>query len=308
MSTQTQNKRSYSLTAWKSLGILRAVEDRSLFVIDSAYHNPAALDRPVILMLHGFPTSSWDWQHQWDTLAADFRVIAFDMLGFGFSEKPYRHRYTIHEQADLAEALISDLGVGPFSVLAHDYGDTVAQELLARDNDRVETGEQTGSIRAVCLLNGGLFPETHRARRAQKLLVGPAGGLFVKLFGEKALARNLTNVFGKNTPPSQEELNNFWYLTLYNNGRRNLHRLMWYMKDRIEHRSRWLSALVDTSAPLALINGSSDPVSGSHMVQRYKQLVGKGEIIELPDIGHYPQLEAPDDVTQHSAQFLRKHI
>lgn len=272
-------------------------------MIDSAGEDASVQTRPVLLLLHGFPTSSWDWHYQWDVLSTDFRLITFDMLGFGYSQKPYRHRYSIHEQADLAETLLHDLGISECAILAHDYGDTVTQELLARDNHRA-----AASIWAVCLLNGGLFPETHRARLAQKLLVGPAGGFFVKLFGRKALERNLTNVFGEHTPPSREELDNFWHLTLHNKGSRNLHRLMWYMKDRLEHRARWLSALTDTSASLALINGSTDPVSGSHMVERYEQLVGKGEIIELPDIGHYPQLESPDEVTRHALAFFRKSL
>lgn len=103
-------------------------------------------------------------------------------------------------------------------------------------------------------------------------------------------------------------MNNFWELTQYNNGQRNLHRLMWYMKDRRQHRSRWVNALKDTKAPLALINGSSDPISGAHMVTRYRELIGKGTIVEMSDIGHYPQLEAPEEVTSHVLSFFQEKL
>ncbi len=294
----------YTLEAWKRLGQFHTVQDRSLFVVDSSWSDLEAQSGcPVLLLLHGFPTSSWDWHYQWDALANRYRVITFDLLGFGYSDKPHNHRYRIHEQADLTLELLEQLGVGRFSILAHDYGDTVAQEILARS---LEGGAP--QIDAACLLNGGLFPETHRARLAQKLLVGPAGGLFVHAFGRRTLEKNLINVFGNHTAPTRTELDNFWALTQHNDGRRNLHRLMWYMKDRLEHRSRWVRALTDTNAPLGLINGSSDPVSGAHMVDRFRELVGKGDIVELPGIGHYPQLEAPEEVTHHVLTFFEDHI
>ncbi|WP_227538139.1 alpha/beta fold hydrolase [Marinobacter vulgaris] len=86
----------------------------------------------TILLIHGFPTASWDWHKIWPALRQAHRVVAMDMLGFGFSEKPASHRYSIHQQADIVEGVVRQLGLDRFHVLAHDYGDTVAQELLAR--------------------------------------------------------------------------------------------------------------------------------------------------------------------------------
>ena len=50
---------------------------------------------PALVLVHGYPTSSWDWAKIWAPLAARFDVIAPDMLGFGFSAKPRGHRYRI---------------------------------------------------------------------------------------------------------------------------------------------------------------------------------------------------------------------
>ena len=86
-----------------------------------------------LLLIHGFPTASWDWHYLWQPLAQRYRVIACDMLGFGDSAKPLNHTYSLLEQADLQQALLAHLQVEqPVHVLAHDYGDSVAQELLAR--------------------------------------------------------------------------------------------------------------------------------------------------------------------------------
>ncbi len=91
------------------------------------------------------------------------------MLGLGFSDEPDPHAWSTMEQADLWEALAIERRLAKFHVLAHDYGDTVAQELPARRNE----GSGVGTWLCVCFLDGGLFPETHRARLLQKLLLEP---------------------------------------------------------------------------------------------------------------------------------------
>ncbi len=151
---------------WRSQGRFATLLGHEIFYADTATSGT-----PPILLIHGFPTSSWDWAWVWDELAADHRLIAPDLLGFGFSDKPNPHTYSIAEQADLCEALVRELGLGEHHVLAHDYGDTVAQELLARQNE----GTGAGRWRSLCLLNGGLFPETHRPRPIQKLLLSSLG-------------------------------------------------------------------------------------------------------------------------------------
>jgi pimeloyl-ACP methyl ester carboxylesterase len=140
---------------WRERGHFSRLDGREIFCMDSG-----ELDKPAIFLIHGFPTSSWDWVPIWAALNEAYRLVALDMLGFGFSDKPDAHRYSIMEQADLCEALLVDRKLGRFHVLAHDYGDTVAQELLARQNE----GKGVGSWLSVCFLNGGLFPETHQAR------------------------------------------------------------------------------------------------------------------------------------------------
>ena len=133
---------------WQSRGELEILLGHSIFVVDEG-----AAHLPTIVLLHGFPTSSWDWQLIWDELAKDYRLIALDMLGFGFSDKPNSRQYSIHGQADIVEALVKTKGLTNFHVLAHDYGDTVAQELLARQLE----GTGSGTWLSCCLLNGGLF-------------------------------------------------------------------------------------------------------------------------------------------------------
>jgi pimeloyl-ACP methyl ester carboxylesterase len=250
----------------------------------------------ALVCIHGFPTASWDWHRLWPALTARWRVVAPDMLGFGFSTKPQDHRYSIHEQASLHEELLASLGIERVHVLAHDYGDTVAQELLARHLERSRLGELRLEISSTCLLNGGLFPETHRARLTQKLLASRLGPVMTRLMNERSFGRSLAAIFGPRTRPSAAELHDFWRLVECNDGPRVAHLLIGYIAERRRHRARWVGALQETGVPLRLVNGPEDPVSGRHMAERYRQLVPSPDVVLLDGIGHYPQVEDPDGV------------
>ena len=254
-----------------------------------------------LLLIHGFPTASWDWHRLWAPLAARYRLIACDMLGFGDSAKPRGHAYSLLQQADLQQALLAHLDIAePLHLLAHDYGDSVAQELIAR--------HQEGRMRlASCVfLNGGLFPETHHPVLVQKLLLSPIGPLIGRLFSRQKLAQSFARVFGPHTQPGAEELDDFWSLIAANNGPGVMHRLIRYMPERRVQRERWVAAMQSTAVPMRVIDGAVDPISGAHMVARYRQLIPRPDTVLLEQIGHYPQTEAPDQVLAHYLQFRER--
>ncbi len=285
--------------AWKQSGRVHLHRGQEFFYREQA-REPGASS--ALLLIHGFPTSSWDWHKVWDALAAKLpRVIAADMMGFGFSSKPADYSYSILDQATLFEGLLEHLGVSRIHILAHDYGDTVAQELLARHLERSASARP--QIASCVLLNGGLFPETHRARTVQKLLLTPLGPLLSRLMNRRSFERSFAAVFGAGTQPSAEELAQFWELIRHDGGDRILYKLIRYMPERIEHRERWVGALQKTRVPLRVINGPADPVSGAHMVARYRELVPHPDVVSLPGIGHYPQTEDPAGVLKAFFEF-----
>jgi pimeloyl-ACP methyl ester carboxylesterase len=235
----------------------------------------------VTLCLHGFPSASFDFHKIWDGLTENFPTLAPDLIGYGFSAKPRKFDYTTFAQAEMVESLLEHLNVRRVHILTHDYGNTVTQELLAR---RVEKRLKF-SIESVCFLNGGLFPETHRPVLAQKILLSPAGFLFGKLIPDARFKQSLAAVFGAETKPTKAELNDF--LALFARGG-----------------ERWVSALLAMDFPVRLINGSADPVSGAHLVERFREICLQfTDIVELEKIGHFPQFEAPEAVLKKYSEF-----
>jgi pimeloyl-ACP methyl ester carboxylesterase len=252
-----------------------------------------------LLLVHGYPTSSWDWCCIWDALTEERRLVACDMLGFGLSDKP-KDGYSIHRQADLQQALLDHLGIDEFDAVFHDYGDTVGQELLARRNE----GSNVPGMGRTVFLNGGLFPEQHRMRPIQRLGVGPLGFLVGLLMNRQRFGAAFSEVFGAGTQPTDEELDEHWRMISHNDGHRLAHTLLHYIAERREHRERWVGALQKSRIPIKLICGVDDPVSGRHMFDYFRELVPGAEAVCLDEIGHYPQLEAPQQVLDELWPFL----
>ncbi|XP_054255474.1 mesoderm-specific transcript homolog protein isoform X2 [Indicator indicator] len=251
---------SPALLSWRSSGAYFTYKDQNIFYRDST---GAVGSSDIVVLLHGFPTSSYDWYKIWEGLTQRFqRVIALDFVGFGFSDKPRPHHYSIFEQASIMEGLVRHLGLHHqrINLLSHDYGDTVAQELLYRYEHN-----KTGSIliNSLCLSNGGIFPETHYPRLIQKILKD--GGLLSLII---------------------TRLMNFFF---FSRG------LLQYINQRKKHRERWVGALMSTSVPLHLIYGPLDPVNPHpEFLQLYKKVLPTSTVTVLDDhISHYPQLEDP---------------
>jgi pimeloyl-ACP methyl ester carboxylesterase len=257
-------------------------------------------DGPVdglpVTLLHGFPSSSHDWASVLgDLTGAGLRVTTLDFLGFGASDKPARHRYRIEEQAGIVESVWAQLGVGGTALVAHDYGVSVAQELIARDPARfVRTG----------WLNGGVYPDLHRPIPVQRLLHSPAGKVLSRLTVERAFARTLRSILGRPVP--DEVLHELYVAATASRGRRVQWALLRYIDDRKVFAQRWTAALENHQAPALFVWGPRDPVSGAHVLARIRERVARAEVVELAGVGHYPQLEAPAEVGKALSEFLSR--
>ncbi len=259
---------------------------------------------PNLLLVHGYPFNSYDWSEIWPELTSRFTVIAPDMLGMGFSDKPVAYRYSVHDHADMHEALLRELDVDECHVLSHDIGDSVAQEMLAR-HDFEERSVQALRINSITWLNGGLFYEAYTPRLAQTLLSKtPIGGAMAR-FHRTSLLRKLTTLtinemFGPNTKPSPELIEKFHQILEYNDGKRVSHKVGRFVIDREHHRNRWVRAMRQTRVPMRFIDGPCDPNSGQHMADRYRELIPGPDVIMLDHaIGHWPQIEDPAAVVAH---------
>jgi pimeloyl-ACP methyl ester carboxylesterase len=247
--------------------------------------------KPSIIFIHGFPSAAWDWHYQWKHLSQQYRLLSLDMLGFGLSDKPKNYAYSLLEQANIIEALLVQKGVKQYHILAHDYGDSVAQELLTRQQKNLTTT----AILSICFLNGGLFASYHRPLFTQKLLKSRFGPLVSRFMNKGSLSKGLKKIFGASSAPKRHEIEILWQLIEHNEGKDVLPHLLTYMDERKKYGKAWVESMITTAVPLYFINGIQDPISGQHMLDHYIDVIPKAHTTAL-EVGHYPQLEAPEKV------------
>lgn len=250
------------------------------------FHQPG--EGPLLLLLHGFPTCSFDWR-QLVALEPGRAILAFDFLGFGLSAKPRDHRYTLAWQADLTEELARRHGGGPVHLVAHDMGTSVATELLARDIE----GKLGIDLAAVVLFDGSVIIERASLTLGQRLLRSRGGPLLAHLSSGAFFRWQLGSVFSPQHPLSAEEAAAQWALMRFNHGNRIADKLIGYTFERATHAERWHGAVRDWPGHLALIWGLGDPVATTHVLDGLCELRPKAPVFDLPDLAHYPQIEDP---------------
>jgi len=247
---------------------------------------------PLLLLLHGFPSSSYDWRLLLDS-ETTHAVLAPDFLGFGLSEKPRDHEYTLHWQADMTEELVrrSD-HTGPVFFVAHDMGTSVANELMARDIEGSLEMDLTGGL----LLNGSMVQDAASPTLGQRILRSAVGGLFSRLSSERFFRQQFGSIFSPDHPLTDEEAEDQWELVCADGGRTINHKTIAYMDERFKHADRWHGAIRDWQKPLSVAWGMLDPVATEQVLDAVIALRPGAPVTRFEDLGHYPQIEDPGRV------------
>ncbi len=255
----------------------------------SVFVRSAPGDGPTILLLHGYPSSSFDYRQVVPHLAGR-AWLTLDFLGFGLSDKPRPHRYSLLGQADIVQTVVASETTGPVVVVAHDMGTSVTTELLARDLQ----GRLPFELQRVVLSNGSVILRRASLRPVQKLLRGPLGPLAARLSSKGRFSREFARLFGPNHPLSPEEADAQWALIANNDGHRIAHLLIFYLDERERYAERWHGAVRDWPKPLSFLWALDDPVATTNVLDGLRELRPAADVVELPGVGHYPQVEVPE--------------
>lgn len=280
---------SPALETWRAAGRTLDVHGHAVFVVDT----PPALDPGAtpIVFLHGYPTSAIDLRPALPRLAAGRRVVVHDHLGFGLSAKPDNYGFTLIDQADIALEVYRQLGIRRAHLVAHDYGTSVATELIARR----ERGLLPIDLASLTLCNGSMHIELAHLKLTQKLLKSPTlGPLLARLTSRRLFTQQLRSVFADPAAVSAADLDLHWELLLHNDGRRTLPAVSRYHEDRWRFWHRWIGALTRLDLPTHIVWGRRDPVAVPAIAEQLAREIPGARLTWLDDLGHYPMLEAPD--------------
>jgi pimeloyl-ACP methyl ester carboxylesterase len=273
--------------AWQRSGTQSEIAGHTIFVRERAGSGPP------ILLLHGYPSSSYDWRHAFDRLAGH-RLLAFDFLGYGLSDKPRDQVYSLAVQADIAEGVAQRFDGQPVTMVSHDMGSSVATEILARDLE----GKLSFELSSALLFNASLVRERASLLWTQKLLLSRLGPLAARLTNQASFRRSLAGIFSEAHPLSSEEAADQWALLAQGDGHRLLQRLIYYNHERVTppFAERWHGALRDWPGRLELAWAERDPICTEAVLDAVRALRPSVSVTRLPSLGHYPQIEDPDAV------------
>jgi len=281
--------------AWEGEGVYRelAVGDPpqrwKFFTLDRAAGRSELLEPLVVI--HGFPTSSFDFHLVIDELSRCRRVLLIDLLGYGFSDKPDL-AYTVDVQADAVAAFVAELGVSELALLTHDLGDTVGGELLARQME----GRWPVAVSRRVVTNGSIYIDMARLSAGQKLLLslpderlGPDAPI-----DATGMTASLAATFSPRHEVDPGELVALWTLVARAEGHRNLPRLIRYIEERRQNERRFTGAIEGHPSPLAVVWGIDDPIAVAPMADELCRRRPGAPLTRLEGGGHYPMIEAPE--------------
>jgi pimeloyl-ACP methyl ester carboxylesterase len=268
--------------SWRREGTVEDVLGRRLFV------RRREGEGPLLLLLHGFPSSSYDWRELLE-LRPEHAALAFDCLGYGLSEKPRDHLYALAGHADAAQELIRRAGSPPVFVVGHDMGTSVATELMAREL----RGELDFEMAGALLFNGSMLLHLAKPTVGQKILRSRFGPLASRLTTKRGFRAQFSRIFSPEHPLTDEEAADQWSLIAHNDGQRIGHLLVHYMAERERFTERWHGAIRDWPGALTLTWGLLDPVARTEVLDGLRELRPGVPVVELPELAHYPQIEDP---------------
>ena len=255
-------------------------------------------DNPAILMIHGYPTSSFDYAALMQELGAENYICALDTPGYGFSDKPLNgYDYSIFDDARLVDEYIREVaGLDEFILLTHDKGDSVGLALLQIYQAYDEKPYQ---INHHFITNGNIYLPLAQLTTGQKVLLNPVFGPFVSnLLPADRFANSISKSTFATTLP-QSEIDSYASIFDYQDGMAVQHEIIQYLNERAENEVAWLETLEKSDIPTTLIWGEVDAIAPvavpdhawtNYLADRETQAA----YWRIPCADHYLQVDVPD--------------
>ena len=249
---------------------------------------------PALVMLHGFASSAYSFRLLRETLSAKYRVIAFDLNGFGLTERPRKKEaYHIEEQSDLIVQVLAEKGIEQFCLMGHSYGAVVSSCIAERHPEKVL------KVILVC-------PPAEFAGEAPWYLRGKLGVrlailMFRLLLSNSERFHRLSSKAVYRDESLTREVSDHYRRSMLVEGFRNA--CLGYVEAFGEHRDTMIRYEA-IEQPVLIISGEQDAVVSPENIAAVAGMIAHASIVTIPECGHCPPEEQPDAVIEATLQFL----
>lgn len=251
---------------------------------------------PAMVLLHGFASTAYSFRELIGPLSADYRLLAVDLNGFGLTQRPVRSKaYRIESQADLIVEVLKRKGIDEVVMVGHSYGSAVSAVLAARHPDLVkkvilisppsEFAEKPPwyvrngiGIRAAYFMIRALLSNPEKFRE----LSGKA------VYVDGVLTEEVSEIYRRSMLIDGLKKACFGYAKAFGgNGASSI---------RYEA----------VTKPVLIIVGKEDAVVSPASCEAVAEKVSDSSLVVLPECGHCPPEERPDEVIYAIREFLRE--
>jgi haloalkane dehalogenase len=283
------NKTQYPFTPKKI-----SINGHTLSYLDEGQGSP-------IVMLHGNPTWSFYYRNLVSLLQNNYRVIAPDHIGCGFSDKPQDYPYLLKNHIDNAEKLLAELGIDKFSLVVHDWGGAIGMGLAARNSDRIES---------FVIMNTAAFCSQRIPLRINICRIPILGDIIVRGFNGFAKSAVTMAVTKKMNPEIAQG-----YIFPYDSWTNRIALLRFVQDIPLSSKDRSWHTLVEIEkslvkfqkTPMLVLWGGRDFCFTRRFYDEWLQRFPDAKGHFFSEAGHYVLEDAFDDLAPLITTFFQKH-
>jgi haloalkane dehalogenase len=258
-----------------------------------AYRDSGAEDAPAVLLVHGYPESSYMWRDVLPALAdAGWRGLAPDLPGFGDSEPDPPGTWERHIEA--LERFVSELDPGPVVLVVHDWGVLIGLRWACDHPD---------AVRALVISDGGFFADRRWHDLANVMRTPGEGEKLVAGYTREALGAALK---GLSSGMSEEAVDEYW--KGFTDELRRQGHLDLYRSGDFEKLEPYEGRLAQMALPTLILWGAQDNFTTVRNAERFRDEIPGSELEIFEDAGHFVWEDEPEGTTRALVDFLARHV
>ena len=254
---------------------------------------------PPVILLHGFGSGAYSWRYVAPALAADHRVFALDLKGYGLSDKPDDGKYAISDQADMVAAFIQTQDLHNLTIIGHSMGGgvTLMTYFKVRKSDPAR-------IKKMVLIDSAGYPQEMPwfIAFAQLPVVSTVGPWIVSPRLTTIMA--LRKCYYYKDKITEDQIDAYTYYGSLPGAREAV---VATAKEIAPDDIQAVIARYKTiKVPVLIIWGEDDEVVPLSVGKHFKRDIPDSELVILPKCGHIPPEEEAQETTRLVKAFLRK--